>query len=308
MTKQGEIDMRVIMTGAAGMLANDVCKVLLGQGHKVIKTDKNQRTKDIIFMDICELDKIISIVEQEEPDIIFHFAAETDVDLCEQKPDHAYITNTLGTENIALTALKYDIPILYISTGCVFNGNKAEPYIEFDTPDPISVYGKSKYEGEKIISSMLNKYFIIRAGWMIGGWELDKKFVFKIIKQIKENKKELLVVNDKYGSPTFTFDFANNLLPVINSGRYGLYHMANLGVASRFDIALEIVRILNKGDDVTVKPISSEQFPLPAPRARSEAMNNYKLNLLGLNSMPIWKDSLSKYIESYKSNELSNEQ
>jgi dTDP-4-dehydrorhamnose reductase len=291
--------MKILLTGAAGMLANDVCRMLSLNKYILIKTDINQRECDIQLLDVRKLDDVMSFVESCAPDFIFHFAAETDVDLCEQKPDHAFITNTLGTENMALAALRFNIPMLYISTGNVFDGKKPEPYTEFDQPNPISVYGKSKYEGEKIICNLLNRYFIIRAGWMIGGWKLDNKFVFKIMIQLEEGKKELTAVNDKFGSPTFTFDFANNLLSVIFRGRFGLYHMTNVGMASRFQIACEVVRILKLEDSVKVNPVNSAHFPLPAPRVRSEAMINYKLNLLGLNGMPEWEKSLKKYIETY---------
>ena len=133
---------------------------------------------------------------------------------------------------------------------------------------------------------------------MVGGWDIDKKFVYKIVQQIKEGKQELNVVADKFGSPTFTKDFANNLMNVVNTGRYGLYHMTNKGTCSRFDVAVKIVEFMNCKKTVKVNPINSAQFPLPAPRANSEMMRNYKLDLLGLNHMPHWEESLKQYIQS----------
>ncbi|MFH1309611.1 MAG: sugar nucleotide-binding protein, partial [Candidatus Omnitrophota bacterium] len=139
-----------------------------------------------------------------------------------------------------------------------------------------------------------------RAGWMVGGWDLDKKFVYKIVQQLKQGKKELVAVDDKKGTPTFTKDFSANLMNVINSGRFGLYHMANKGTCSRYDMALKIVEYMDLAGVVTVKPVSSAYFPLPAPRSSSEAIRNYKLDMLGLNNMPNWETSLAGYIKLNK--------
>ncbi len=292
--------MKILLTGASGMLASDVVPKLKSLKHKVIATDLKPRLKDIMKLDVREIKDVEALVVKNKPEYIFHLAAETNVDLCEQEPDHAYKTNTIGTENIALVCQKYDIPLLYISTAGVFWGDKKEPYNEFDIPRPANVYGHSKLQGEVIVQRLLSKYFIVRAGWMVGGWEIDKKFVYKMVTQIKEGKKELRVVSDKFGSSTFTCDFAENLMNVINTNRYGLYHMTNKGTGSRYDIALKVVEFMGLNGKVKVTPIDSSQFPLPAPRANSEMMQNYKLDLLGINNMPHWHDSLKKYIEKNK--------
>ncbi|MFH1305139.1 MAG: sugar nucleotide-binding protein, partial [Candidatus Omnitrophota bacterium] len=129
------------------------------------------------------------------------------------------------------------------------------------------------------------------------GWELDKKFVYKIIRQLKDGKKELMAVSDKFGTPTFTRDFAANLLSVVNSGKYGLYHMVNKGTCSRYDMAAKIVEYMHLAETVKVDPVDSSRFPLPAPRARSEMLENRNLELMGLNNMPHWEESLRIYIE-----------
>ena len=135
---------------------------------------------------------------------------------------------------------------------------------------------------------------------MVGGWELDKKFVYKIVQQLKEGKRELKAVNDKFGTPTFTKDFAANLMKVIHSGKYGLYHMANKGTCSRYDMAVRIVEAMGLKGEVRVEPVDSSIFPLPAPRGRSEMMKNENLEELGLNNMPRWEDSLGNYIKVNK--------
>ncbi len=292
--------MKMLITGAAGMLAAEVIPKLLEYNHKVIQTDINQRLPNIEALNIADSKEVFQKVESERPDYVFHFAAETDVDLCEKKPEHAFKINTLGTENIVLACKEFAVKLLYISSGAVFSGENLLPYTEFDIPKPVNIYGKSKLQGELIIKDLLSEYFIIRAGWMVGGWEIDKKFVYKIIQQLKEGKKELKVVADKFGSPTFTKDFATNFINVINTKRYGLYHLANKGTCSRYDMALKIVEFMGFKDKVKVNPINSDQFPLPAPRARSEMMCNYKLNLLEFNNMPRWEKSLEEYIEINK--------
>ena len=290
--------MKIFLTGASGMLAAEVIPQLEADGHKVIETDLRPRLDRIIPLDITDLDQVKKEISAVRPDYVFHLAAETNVDLCEQKPDLAFRVNTLGTENIALACQEFDVRLLYISTAGVFGGKKKEPYTEFDIPDPANIYGHSKLQGEHIVKNLLSRYFIIRAGWMVGGWEIDKKFVYKIVQQILEGRKELRVVCDKFGSPTFTRDFAGNLMNVINTNRYGLYHMTNRGTCSRYEVAVKIVEFMGLKSKVKIIAISSDEFLLPAPRADSEMMRNYRLDLLGLNHMPHWEESLKRYIES----------
>lgn len=288
-----EENMKCIVTGANGMLGTALCPLLSEDGYEVFATDINL-SSGIELLDVRELDNVRKCIKTVKPDIIFHLAAETDVDKCEIEIEHAYKTNVLGTENIALNCMEYNILLVYISTCSVFDGKKRDPYNEFDAPNPINVYSKTKWEGEKIISKLLNRIFIFRAGWMIGGGMKDKKFVAKIIELLK-NKKELSVVNDKLGSPTFTEDFSRKVIELVKTKRYGLYHITNRGVTSRFDIACKIVEILGK-KDVIVKPINSAAFPLPAPRPESEASNNFKLQLLGMDDLPHWEETLKDYI------------
>jgi len=290
--------MRILLSGASGMLATDVIPMLIHQGHEVVSVDLYQRKPHIIELDVANKDAVFRKVSEVNPDYFFHLAAETNVDYCEENPEHAFRINTIGTENVALACQKFHKKMLYISTAGVFQGDKKEPYTEFDTPNPVNIYGESKLQGEYIVKYLLNEYFIVRAGWMVGGWEIDKKFVFKIVQQLLEGKKELKVVSDKWGTPTFTKDFAANLMTIIDSNRYGLFHLVNKGTCSRYDIALRIVEFMDLKDEVKVEAISSDQFPLPAPRANSEMMLNYKLDLLNLNQMPHWESSLRHYIET----------
>lgn len=290
--------MKVLVTGVNGMLGSALCPELLQQNHQIFKTDIVCLEKEIRYLDVRNKQVIKEVFRDFRPDIVFHLAAATDVDKCEMQKEEAFATNTLGTENIVLACMEKDVTLIYISTSAVFDGKKEEPYTEFDQPNPLNIYAKTKLEGEKIVQRLLKKYFIVRASWMIGGINKDKKFVMKIIGQLKD-KKEILAVTDKRGSPTFTKDLSKGLLDLIKTKRYGLYHMANKGSCSRYDIAKLIVELMGQ-DDITVKPVTSEVFPLFAPRPDSEAIANFKLQLLGMNNMPTWQESLREYISAVK--------
>ena len=287
--------MKIVVTGAAGMLGTAVREKWQRPSWELLPTDKNAEGGSIQLLDVTDRRAIGDVFAEYQPDLVLHLAAETNVDLCEQDPGHAYQTNAWGTENIARACQGQGCPLVYISTGSVFGGDKKEPYTEYDDPKPINVYAHSKLAGERIVQQTLNEYYIFRAGWMVGGWHIDKKFVYKII-QLCQTQDKLTVVDDTFGSPTFTVDFAANMATVVESGLFGLYHMGNKGVCSRFEMAKEIVDIMGLEGRVEVCPVSSDEFPLPAPRPKSEMIDNFKLGLLGLNEMPHWRDSLRKNI------------
>jgi dTDP-4-dehydrorhamnose reductase len=291
--------MQYLITGAGGMLGTSVQSELRRCGRDFVATEV-AASDAIVALDIRDWDVVRGAIRTFRPDLVLHLAAETDVDRCELEPDHAFATNAFGTENVVRACLEQDCAMAYISTGNVFDGQKSEPYVEYDMPGPVNTYGRSKLEGERVVRESMERYFIIRAGWMVGGWEVDKKFVYKIA-QLCRTSDQLKVVDDKFGSPTFTVDFAGNLMPLIESGRYGLYHMTNQGTGSRLDIAREIVRHLGVEDRVEVVPVKSDAFPMPAERPRSEMMRNLKLDLLGLNGMPTWQASLEHYIKQNRS-------
>lgn len=294
--------MKVLVTGSAGMLGSAVIDRLRADGCEIVATGKSVRGEAVLPMDIQDWRSVRATFGEHKPDLVLHLAAETNVDLCEQEPDHAYACNAFGTENIVRACGEQGAVMAYVSTANVFDGEKSEPYTEYDTPGSVNVYGRSKYAGECIVEQSLDRYFIFRAGWMVGGWEIDKKFVYTMV-QLCHEKKEIRVVDDKFGSPTFTGDFATHMMAVVKSGRYGLYHLVNKGTASRWQIAKEIVKGLGKVGEVDVVPVSSAEFSSPAPRPRSEMMQNLKLQLLGLDEMPHWKHALRDYLEDNKDKE-----
>lgn len=289
--------MNVLITGCGGMLGSAVYPAFLNAGHWVTATDLVPR-EGIGRLDVRDYDALERVISMARPDLILHLAAETDLERCERDPDHAWMTNALGTQNVALIAAKRNIPLVYISTAGVFDGNKGLPYDEFDTPNPINVYGVSKYAGEKFVERV-PRHFIIRAGWMIGGYGLDHKFVAKVRAQIDGGSKLITAVDDKWGTPTFTTDFAANLLELVQTPYYGLYHMASPGMGTRYDVALEIVEALGC-DDVAVVACGSDLFRdvYFAPRPRSEMMHNRMLALRGINRMRPWREALRAYLSS----------
>jgi dTDP-4-dehydrorhamnose reductase len=282
---------RILVTGSAGVVGGYVAEVF--SDHELIRTDIGG---DVERLDIREPRAVRDLILDRRPDIVIHLAAATDVDRCEQDPDLAYATNALATQNVALACQQTDAILVYTSTAGVFGGEKPEPYHEFDVPAPANVYGHSKLAGERIVENLLQRYYICRAGWMIGGGPKEKKFVGKLLEIVSSGEKRLRAVDDKFGTPTYARDLAAGIHRLIETGHFGLYHMANRGGAvSRYDVAVTMVDILGR-EDVTVEPVSSAYFPLPAPRARSEAIVNYKLELLGLNPMRHWRDALTEYL------------
>ncbi len=279
--------MRVLVTGARGMMGMDVCRVFAEQ-HEVIATNIEE-------LDVRDAEAVLTFAEQVEPDLVLHLAAATDVDECERNPDAAYLANTIGTRNVALACQRTDAVMVYISTIAVFDGHKTEPYTEYDEPNPLSIYGRSKYEGERIVRSLLNHYYVVRAGWMFGGREQDKKFVAKILTLAAE-KPSLTVVDDKFGSPTYSVDIAHGLLNLTDTGYYGTYHLVGTGAyCSRLAFAETILEYAGV-TSCKINPISSASFPLAAPRPRMEAARNYHLELMGMQLMRPWRESLRAYV------------
>ncbi len=288
---------RIVITGAAGMLGTAICDAVASPDCEIIATDSKGRGENRHALDIRDWSAVRHLIGDCQPHLVLHLAAETDVDLCEIEVEHAFAVNAFGTENVARACGESagEAVMAYISTGNVFSGENPEPYTEYDPPGPINVYGRSKLAGEEAVAQILDRYYIIRAGWMVGGWEIDKKFVYKIA-QMCLTQSTLKVVDDKFGSPTFTVDFAANLMAVIASERFGLYHMANGGTCSRYDIAREIIKHLGMVGQIEIAPVSSLHFPTSATRPRSEMLSNFKLGQLGLDKMPRWRESLGRYI------------
>ena len=235
------------------------------------------------------------------PDYLFHLGAITDLEVCENDSENAYQTNTISVENATYIANKLNIPMLYISTAGIFDG-KQDIYDDWDQPNPLGVYARTKYLGEKFVQSNKNNYLICRPGWMMGGGpKKDKKFIKKITTQIKDNVKILNIVDDKFGTPTYTIDFAKNVKSILEKEYWGLYNMVCDGLTSRFDVTEELLKILNLNNEIKINKVNSAFFSNKyfAPRPHSERLINSKLKLRSLNIMKNWKIALKEYVDEY---------
>jgi dTDP-4-dehydrorhamnose reductase len=279
---------RVYVTGTKGMLGKSIVPIFR-ERYEVYPTDLEE-------VDICRFDLIVDDICRCKPDLVIHLAAMTDVDRCEQEPDKAYLTNALGTRHVALACQRANAVMVYINTGSVYDGRKPTPYTEYDTPAPVNVYGRSKYAGELFVKDLLSRHYIFYTCWMFGGGPLDKKFVPKII-DLAKSQREVRVVNDKTGSPTYTVDMAKAIFRFIDSGLFGKYHCVNKGSATRFEVAEAILEAAGI-NDCTLVPVASATFDLPAPRPGNESMRNYNFELLGLDMMRDWRSALEDYIEA----------
>jgi len=289
--------MKVLITGSGGMLGKDVYNTFKKE-HQVLATDIDLNENWLEYLDVREIEQCKKTINTFKPDIILHLAALTDLEYCDTHQENSWLTNALGTENIALLCKINNIKMVYISTAGIFDGEQ-DVYTDFDTPNPLSHYGKSKYYGEKIVQTLVDDYFIFRAGWMMGGYEKDKKFIGKILKQVNDGKKLIHVVDDKLGTPTYTKDFSEAILKISKTNYYGLYNQVCGGSCSRFDVAIKMKEIMNL--DIEIKKVDSEFFKDEyfSTRPYSEKLINLKLNSRKINYMRNWEVSLKEYLKNF---------
>lgn len=264
-------------------------------------TDKDVNCDWLTFLDFRDLAAYRKDVEDFAPDYLFHLGAYTDLEYCELHPEDTYATNTMSVENAVYIANELDIPLLYISTAGMFDGAK-DLYDDWDLPNPLGHYARSKYAGELFVVNNSRRHLVCRAGWMMGsGPAKDKKFVQKLMKQLKSGKRELFVVNDKDGTPTYTFDFADNVKLLLERELWGVYNMVCGGLTSRLEVARELVKVLGLEDRVKVTEVSSDYFAKEyfAERPASERLVNTKLQLRGANTMRDWRVALQEYLDSH---------
>lgn len=289
---------KVLITGCGGMLGNAIYPYFRERFSDVLATDKDTNEDWLEYLDVREHDKLQQVFEDFKPEFVLHLAAETDLEFCETNPDIAEATNSIATKKIAELSNDSDATLVYISTAGVFDGEKDGDYTEADEARPIMVYGQTKFDGEEHVRAIASKYYILRAGWMVGGGNnKDHKFVMKILEQVIEGKKTLYVVTDKWGTPTYTHDFALNLFELLDRKEYGTYHMVCEGSGTRYDVAQEILNICGR-TDIKMIAVDSDFFKEEyfAPRPRSEMMINENLEKLGLNKMRPWEVALNEYI------------
>ena len=298
---------KILITGSSGMFGWSLCEAL-GNDYEDFGLDLLETQNSILnsrFFSQCDItDKngVVLAVKRIKPDLIIHTAGYTDVDGSEQNSEKAFAVNAGGTENIARAAKELDATLFYISTDYVFDGKKDNPYSEDDIPNPINIYGQSKLEGERVIQSLLEKYFILRTSWLFG--PNGKNFVTNIL-QKADNNNVFQVVNDQIGSPTYTLDLTYALKKILLSILklqsslipYGIYHITNSGSCSWYEFAKEIISF--KQLKVQILPVTSLENKRPAPRPKISILDNSKfMNTFNLKLRP-WPEALRHFLQMY---------
>lgn len=277
--------MKVFVTGVRGQLGYDVVNELEKRGHTAIGVD-------IEDLDITDAEAVDKMITEAAPDAVIHCAAWTAVDAAEDNEEKCRQVNVNGTENIAKVCKKLNCKMMYISTDYIFDGKGTRPW-EPDDPvtTPLNVYGQTKYEGELAVRNNVEKFFIVRIAWVFGK---GKNFI-KTMLNLGKTHDHLTVVNDQYGTPTYTYDLARLLVDMIETDKYGNYHATNEGgYITWYDFACEIFR--QAGIDVDVEPVSSAQYAAKAKRPENSRMNKQKLADNGFEPLPDWKDALGRYL------------
>jgi dTDP-4-dehydrorhamnose reductase len=291
---------KIYIAGCGGMLGEAFHKIF-NEDYELKCTDIDVNEAWLSSLDFRDYEAYRRDVSEFKPDFLFHLGAYTDLEYCDLNQDDAYATNTMAVENAAYISNQLDIPMLYISTAGIFDGAK-DTFDDWDQPNPMGHYARSKYAGEVFVEKNVRRHLICRAGWMMGsGPKKDKKFIQKIMQQLKQGKKELFVVNDKLGTPTYTHDFARNVKLLLEKELWGLYNMVCGGITGRLEVAQELLKVLNLTDEVKVTPVGSDYWKgvYFADRPASERLINKKLDLRGLNVMRDWRVCLEEYIGSY---------
>ncbi|MBV5304816.1 MAG: NAD(P)-dependent oxidoreductase [Chlorobium sp.] len=291
---------KIFIAGCGGMLGEAFYKVF-SEEFKLKCTDKDVNDSWLSYLDFRDYADYWQKVSEFNPDYLFHLGAYTDLEYCELNQDDTYVTNTLSVENAVFISNQLDIPILYISTAGIFDGLQ-DTFDDWDRPNPLGHYARSKYAGELFVEKNARRYLICRAGWMMGaGPKKDKKFIQKIMQQLMDGKKELFVVDDKLGTPTYTHDFAKNVKLLLENEFWGIYNMVCGGVTGRNEVAQELVTILGLENEVKITTVNSDYWKniYFADRPPSERLINKKLDLRGLNIMRDWRVCLQEYIKDY---------
>ncbi|MDQ0901572.1 MULTISPECIES: dTDP-4-dehydrorhamnose reductase [unclassified Paenibacillus] len=275
--------MKILITGAVGQLGSTLVSFLTA-AHEVVPLSRAE-------LDITIPNKVKETILIHRPDVIIHTAAYTDVDLSEKHADTAFQINAFGTRNIAEAAELVGAKLVHISSDYVFDGMKKEPYIESDCPSPINIYGSTKLLGEKFVELYCSKHFIVRTAWLYGMGQ--RSFVNTICK-LARSQNEISVVTDCYGSPTYVVDLAAFITELLSKESYGIYHVVNEGVCSRFELAQAIVQEMGF-DHVQVLPILSHQFEQSALRPANSALDCAAIRMNGLTPLRDWRSALQAF-------------
>ena len=278
--------MKVFITGAEGALGKEMQGVLRKNSINIIASDLNQ-------LDIGDFKKTNETILKHRPDIILHCAAISNVDQCEENQELAYRINTLGTMGLAIIAKKINAKILYVSTNFVFDGTSEQPYSEHDKPDPINVYGKTKFLGEQYIKEICDRFYIVRTSCLFS--KNSKTYISKFL--VNKNKPgSINAICDLFASFTYTVDLADAIFTLIRSDNFGVFHIINKGCGSWLDFTLKAQELLKF--KTTINPTKLEELNLSAPRPRFTPLESKNFEFLFNQSMRPWEQALAEFIKS----------
>ena len=294
--------MKVAVIGANGQLGTDLCRAL--QGFALVPLTEAD-------IDIVHVASVRNALAEHRPGVIINTAAYVRVDDCEDERDKAFMVNGIGARNVAVVAQELGARLVHISTDYVFGGEheptsrsvgeglvpsrEPRPYTEFDTPIPLSMYGKSKLTGESLVRHFCLRHFVVRSSALFGtagSMGKGSNFVETMLRLARE-LGELRVVDDQIFSPTYTGDLARKIVQLMATEHYGIFHVTNRGTCSWYEFAVEILRLANTSTPVV--PIASDMYPQKAARPRYSVLDNYHLRLLGMDDMRPWQDALGEY-------------
>ena len=276
--------LRVLVTGIRGQLGYDVVKELLRRGMEPVGVGREE-------MDITDTAAVERVITEADVRAVIHCAAYNAVDKAEEDVENCRKGNVDGARNIAFVCRKRDIKMLFVSTDYVFDGSGNRAWTTEDVPNPLSVYGKSKYDAELAVQELLTKLFVVRISWAFG---INGNNFVKTMLRLSETRDRLSVVNDQVGSPTFTEDLAVLLVDMIQTEKYGVYHATNEGDCSWYEFACEIFRMAGK--TMTVTPVTTEEYGAKAPRPQNSRLSKDKLTENGFKRLPHWQSALERYL------------
>lgn len=285
---------RILVTGCNGQLGRAIRKEYANEKVSFINTDVVEG-EGITALDITDISQVMELVKSEKPDVIINCAAHTNVDACETQWELAYKINAIGPRNLSIAASAVNAKIIHVSTDYVFEGNGQKPYTEFDMPNPVSAYGKTKLEGERFVQQFADRYFILRTAWLYG----DGKNFVKTMLRLAETHDEVSVVCDQLGTPTSAVELAKMIHYLEGTDNYGLFHATCEGDTNWAAFAEEIFKLAGK--NVKVNHVTSEQYaqmnPASANRPAYSILDNYMLRLTSEYKMAGWKDALQAYMK-----------
>jgi len=278
--------MKILITGGKGQLGRELSLLLQEkEGYEVFARGREE-------LDILAADELAAQVRAWRPEVIVHTAAYTKVDQAEAEQDKAWKVNALGSRNVAVAAETVGAKLIHLSTDYVFDGKKGAPYDEWDWPNPESVYGRSKLAGEELVRMVCRRFFVVRTSWVFGPY--GNNFV-KTMLQLAQAGKDLRVVDDQVGSPTYTYDLARFLAKLMRTEAYGIYHVTNSGSCSWYEFAKAIFE--EAGIAARLEPCTTAEFPRPAPRPPYSVLEHKAIRLNGFEDLRPWREGLRDYLQ-----------